>query len=191
MMASVLKTNEAIAHAKAAEVPIVVAINKIDKDGANGERVMQELSSIGLMPEDWGGDVPMVQEPVPIGAAEVLAIFSSRITSVAGCMVKKGKLAKGCDICVVRDGKVIHSGVLNICTESRKMLRSKEFLSIHQHNTDHMVSADLECGAGLDDYDDFKVGDILEALKAVQKKRTLEDASATIAAVLDKAGISR
>ncbi|KAF9672999.1 hypothetical protein SADUNF_Sadunf11G0102700 [Salix dunnii] len=55
------QTKEAIAHAKAAGVPIVITINKIDKDGANPERVMQELSSIGLMPEDWGGDVPMVQ----------------------------------------------------------------------------------------------------------------------------------
>ncbi|KAK1304273.1 hypothetical protein QJS10_CPB11g01856 [Acorus calamus] len=55
------QTNEAIAHAKAAGVPIVVAINKIDKEGASAERTMQELSSIGLMPEDWGGDVPMVQ----------------------------------------------------------------------------------------------------------------------------------
>ncbi|KNA15768.1 hypothetical protein SOVF_095160 [Spinacia oleracea] len=55
------QTNEAIAHAKAAGVPIVVAINKIDKDGANPDRVMQELSSIGLMAEDWGGDTPMVK----------------------------------------------------------------------------------------------------------------------------------
>ncbi|XP_051135085.1 translation initiation factor IF-2, chloroplastic [Andrographis paniculata] len=55
------QTNEAIAHAKAAGVPIIVAINKIDKDGANPDRVMQDLSSIGLMPEDWGGDVPMVK----------------------------------------------------------------------------------------------------------------------------------
>ncbi|XVE52832.1 hypothetical protein DITRI_Ditri02bG0155800 [Diplodiscus trichospermus] len=55
------QTSEAIAHAKAAGVPIVIAINKIDKDGANPERVMQELSSIGLMPEDWGGNIPMVQ----------------------------------------------------------------------------------------------------------------------------------
>lgn len=55
------QTNEAIAHAKAAGVPIIVAINKIDKDGANPERVMQELSSVGLMPEMWGGDIPMVQ----------------------------------------------------------------------------------------------------------------------------------
>ena len=36
-------------------------MHQIDKDGANPERVMQELSSIGLMPEDWGGDIPMVQ----------------------------------------------------------------------------------------------------------------------------------
>ncbi|KAM7254703.1 hypothetical protein ACFE04_019944 [Oxalis oulophora] len=54
------QTNEAIAHAKAAGVPIVIAINKIDKDGANPDRVMQELSSIGLVPEDWGGDIPMI-----------------------------------------------------------------------------------------------------------------------------------
>ncbi|XP_065861664.1 translation initiation factor IF-2, chloroplastic isoform X2 [Euphorbia lathyris] len=55
------QTSEAIAHAKAAGVPIVIAINKIDKDGANPERVMQDLSSLGLMPEDWGGDIPMVK----------------------------------------------------------------------------------------------------------------------------------
>lgn len=55
------QTTEAIAHAKAAGVPIIIAINKIDKDGANPDRVMQELSSVGLMPELWGGDIPMVQ----------------------------------------------------------------------------------------------------------------------------------
>ncbi|CAI9088975.1 OLC1v1023448C1 [Oldenlandia corymbosa var. corymbosa] len=55
------QTREAIAHAKAAGVPIVIAINKIDKDGASPDRVMQDLSSIGLMPEDWGGDTPMVK----------------------------------------------------------------------------------------------------------------------------------
>ncbi|MCI5122253.1 MAG: GTP-binding protein, partial [Candidatus Electrothrix sp. AUS4] len=50
------QTKEAIAHAKAAEVPIVVAINKIDKDNADPARVMRELGDFGLIPEDWGGD---------------------------------------------------------------------------------------------------------------------------------------
>jgi translation initiation factor IF-2 len=50
------QTKEAIAHAKAAEVPIVVAINKIDKDNADPARVIRELGDFGLIPEDWGGD---------------------------------------------------------------------------------------------------------------------------------------
>lgn len=54
------QTIEAISHARSAEVPIIVAINKIDKEAANVDRVKQELSEQGLMPEDWGGDTIMV-----------------------------------------------------------------------------------------------------------------------------------
>ncbi len=54
------QTVEAINHAKAAGVPIIVAINKIDKPGANPDRVKQELTQHGLIPEDWGGDTVMV-----------------------------------------------------------------------------------------------------------------------------------
>lgn len=50
------QTKEAIDHAKAAGVPIIVAINKMDKPGANSERIMTELSEYGLMPDSWGGD---------------------------------------------------------------------------------------------------------------------------------------
>ncbi|MEG2235041.1 MAG: translation initiation factor IF-2 [Clostridia bacterium] len=50
------QTIEAIDHAKAAEVSIIVAINKIDKPGANIEKVKQELLEVGLVPEEWGGD---------------------------------------------------------------------------------------------------------------------------------------
>ncbi|MBR3199229.1 MAG: translation initiation factor IF-2 [Bacilli bacterium] len=50
------QTKEAIDHAKAAEVPIIVAINKMDKPGADPDRVMTELSEYGLMPEEWGGE---------------------------------------------------------------------------------------------------------------------------------------
>ena len=54
------QTREAIDHAKAANVPIVVAINKIDKPGADPERVKRELADLNLVPEDWGGQTVMV-----------------------------------------------------------------------------------------------------------------------------------
>ncbi len=55
------QTIEAINHAKAANVGIIVAINKIDKDGANPDRIKQELTEHGLVPEDWGGDTICVE----------------------------------------------------------------------------------------------------------------------------------
>ena len=55
------QTKEAIDHAKAAGVPIIVAINKMDKPTANPERVMQELLEFSLVPEDWGGDTIYVK----------------------------------------------------------------------------------------------------------------------------------
>ncbi|MBR3106202.1 MAG: translation initiation factor IF-2 [Clostridia bacterium] len=54
------QTIEAINHAKAADVPIVVAINKMDKPGANADRIMQDLTKFELVPEAWGGDTIMV-----------------------------------------------------------------------------------------------------------------------------------
>ena len=55
------QTKEAIDHAKAANVPIIVAINKIDKPNINVEKVMSELSELGLTPEEWGGDTIFVK----------------------------------------------------------------------------------------------------------------------------------
>lgn len=54
------QTREAISHAKAAEVPLIVAINKVDKPESNPDRIKQELTEQGLVPEDWGGDTTMV-----------------------------------------------------------------------------------------------------------------------------------
>lgn len=54
------QTIEAINHAKAADVPVIVAVNKIDKPGANPNHVMEQLSEYGLIPEDWGGDTIFV-----------------------------------------------------------------------------------------------------------------------------------
>src|SRR5699024_7278049 len=55
------QTIEAINHAKEANVPTIVAVNKVDKPTANPDRVMQELTEYGLIPEDWGGDTIFVQ----------------------------------------------------------------------------------------------------------------------------------
>ncbi len=54
------QTRESIDHAKAAGVPIVVAVNKMDAPGANIEQVKQDLTQVEVIPEDWGGDVPFV-----------------------------------------------------------------------------------------------------------------------------------
>jgi len=54
------QTEEAIDHAKAAEVPIIVAVNKIDKEGAQPERVRTEMTQHGLQPAEWGGDIEFV-----------------------------------------------------------------------------------------------------------------------------------
>ncbi|MCP6565468.1 GTP-binding protein, partial [Klebsiella pneumoniae] len=60
-------TIEAINHAKAAKVPIIVAVNKVDKPGANPNHVMEQLTEYGLIPEDWGGDTIFVQISAKFG----------------------------------------------------------------------------------------------------------------------------
>ncbi len=75
------QTIEAISHAKAAEVPIVVAINKIDKEEAQPDRVKQELTEYGLVAEEWGGDTIMV--PVSALTGENLDTLLEMILLVA------------------------------------------------------------------------------------------------------------
>jgi len=75
------QTIEAIDHARAAGVPILVAINKIDKPGAQPERVKQQLSDRGLLAEDWGGDTVMV--PVSAKTHENLKLLLEMILLVA------------------------------------------------------------------------------------------------------------
>ncbi|MFO0261786.1 MAG: GTP-binding protein, partial [Planctomycetota bacterium] len=68
------QTEEAISHAKAAGVPIIVALNKIDLPGANPEKVYQELAARNLLPSEWGGDVEVVKTSAlkKIGIDELL-----------------------------------------------------------------------------------------------------------------------
>ncbi|KAK4771497.1 hypothetical protein SAY87_032029 [Trapa incisa] len=116
-----------------------------------------------------------VEEEETIGFADVRAIFSSGSGRVAGCMVTEGKVAKGCGIRVIRNGKPIFVGNLDSLRRVKELVKE--------------VNAGLECGIGMEDYNDFEEGDSLEAFNTVQKRRTLEEASASMAAAVEGVGI--
>jgi len=100
------QTKEAIAHAKAAGVPIVVAMNKIDKPDANLERVKSELVAEGVIPEDFGGESPFVGVSAKMGTgidtlleqvllqAEVLELTAPKIAPAKGLVIE-ARLDKG------------------------------------------------------------------------------------------------
>jgi translation initiation factor IF-2 len=90
------QTREAIDHARAAEVPIIVAINKIDKPDANPERVKQELGNFGLAPEEWGGDtiVAPVSAKTKQGIEELLEMILLQ-ADVLELKANPNRLAKG------------------------------------------------------------------------------------------------
>lgn len=75
------QTKEAIDHAKSANVPIIVAVNKIDKPNVNVERIMQEMSENGITPEDWGGDIPFVKISAVSGEGIDLLLETIQIIS--------------------------------------------------------------------------------------------------------------
>ena len=117
------QTKEAIEHARAANVPIIVALNKIDKPDANPDKVMQELATLNVVPEEWGGDVQFLKVSAKVGTgideliealivqAEVLELkapaegiasgicIESRLDkgrgAVATILIQKGTLSKG------------------------------------------------------------------------------------------------
>ncbi len=100
------QTKEAIHHARAANVPIVVAMTKIDKPEANAERVRQELVAEGVVPEDWGGDCMFVEVSAKSGQgidtllesvllqAEVLQLAAPKLSLARGIVVE-ARLDKG------------------------------------------------------------------------------------------------
>jgi translation initiation factor IF-2 len=116
------QTAEAISHAKAANVSIIVAINKIDKPGANPDRVKQELTEYGLIAEDWGGDTIMV--PVSAKKKEGIDNLLEMILLVAEMLELKAnpnKRAKGTVIeAKIDKGKgpvatiLVQEGTLNV-----------------------------------------------------------------------------
>lgn len=90
------QTKEAVNHAKAAQVPIIVAVNKIDKDNADPERVKRELAELGLIPEEWGGDTiyAYISAKERIGLNELLEMVLLQ-TEVLELQANPNKRARG------------------------------------------------------------------------------------------------
>lgn len=115
-------TREAIAHIKSADVPMVVAINKIDLEAANPDRVKQQLSELEVLPEEWGGDVPFVEVSAKAGLGlddllEVLLL----VADVNELKANPHKLAEGAVVEARVDGGrgtvatiLVQNGTLNL-----------------------------------------------------------------------------
>ena len=90
------QTKEAIDHAKAAGVPIVVAINKIDKEGADPERIKAEMAEEGLLPEEWGGDTVYceISAKKKIGIEELLETLTA-VAELADLKANPNRYAYG------------------------------------------------------------------------------------------------
>ena len=99
----------------------------------------------------------LVEEP--LGQTEVRAVFPVGRGAVAGCYVQSGKLVRNCKVRVRRGGKVIFEGVLDSLKRMKEDTRE--------------VNAGYECGVGMDKFNDWVEGDIIEAYQMVTKRRTL------------------
>jgi len=113
------------------------------------------------------GKLKSVEEKVPLGKAEVKAVFGAGKKRVGGCMVLTGKLVKGSMVIVRRGKVVVHEG---------KMISLRRLKDIVEE-----VSEGFECGIGCEDFPDWQPGDTIECYKLVTKNRRLEDARATTA----------
>ncbi|KAG6524811.1 hypothetical protein ZIOFF_014755 [Zingiber officinale] len=136
-------------------------------------RVIYDL--IDDMRNAMEGLLEPVEEQIQIGAGEVRAAFGSGSGRVAGCMITEGKVVKECGVRVIRNRKIVHIGTVD------SLRRVKEDVK--------EVGAGLECGIGVDDFDDWEAGDIIEAFNTAKKQRTLEEASASVTAALGRAGV--
>ena len=135
------QTQEALDHAKAAEVEIIVAINKVDKPDADIDKVKGDLAAIGLTPEDWGGDTQMIPVSAMTGdgiedlldsillVAEVLELKTNHSGPAAGLVlesgVKKGEGAVA--TLLVKKGKLKTGDLILVGDQYRKIRSLRNF----------------------------------------------------------------
>jgi translation initiation factor IF-2 len=124
---------------------------------------VREYNIIYKLLEDIQGALEGLLEPElveePLGQTEVRAVFPVGRGAVAGCYVQSGKLVRNCKLRVRRGGKVIYEGVLDSLKRMKEDARE--------------VNSGYECGIGVDKFNDWVEGDIIEAYQMVTKRRTL------------------
>lgn len=124
---------------------------------------IREYNIIYKLLEDIEGAMEGLLEPElveePLGEAEVRAVFPVGRGAVAGCYVQSGKLVRNCKVRIRRNGNQIHQGVLDSLKRMKEDARE--------------VNTGYECGIGLDNFQDWAVGDLIEAFRMVTKRRTL------------------
>lgn len=124
---------------------------------------VREYNIIYKLLEDIQGALEGLLEPElveePLGQAEVRAVFPVGRGAVAGCYVQNGKLVRNCKVRIQRSGKVIYEGVLDSLKRMKEDVRE--------------VNTGFECGIGMDKFNDWVEGDIIEAFQMVTKRRSL------------------
>ncbi|MFV0380437.1 MAG: translation initiation factor IF-2 [Anaerorhabdus sp.] len=193
------QTVEAVDHAKAAKVPIIVAVNKMDKPDANPDRVMSEMSELGLMPEEWGGDTIFVQCSAKVGTGiqdilETILVLSEvqNLTAnpkkLASGTVVEAKLDKGrgpVSTLLVQNGTLNHgdSVVVGACFgRVRKMTddRGREIKTA-------LPSAPVEI-IGLNDVPE--AGDIFRVFADEKQARSIAENRAQVKIAQDRKSTS-
>lgn len=179
------QTIEAINHAKAAEIPIVVAINKMDMEGANPDRVKKELAENDLNPDDWGGDTPCV--PVSAKTGKGIDELLKTVMTVAELQELKANPNRTA-ICTVIEAEVEkRSGIFATVLVNTGTLKSRDSYVIYDQSgrirtmTDYLGKSIKTAGpstpvqiTGLSKLP--KVGDLLQVVKSdkIARKRAEE-----------------
>ena len=188
------QTREAIDHAKAAKVPIIVAINKMDMAGANPDRIKQQLSELGLIPEEWGGDTIVVplsaktQEGIPdlleniVLVAEVGELKSNPEGKARGVVVEaKLDSARGPIATVLIQSGTLKGGDRFFAGETKGKVRA-----LFDHQGQRLSEAGPAFPVEVLGFDSVpRTGDILTAVEPGRKSTSASERRERLMAVRD------
>jgi translation initiation factor IF-2 len=208
------QTLEALAHAKAAKVPILVAVNKIDHPNANAMRVRQQLQDKGLVPDDWGGDTIFVEcsALTKVGIdkllemillqADLLELKANPNRNAKGNVIESGVEPGGPTATVLVRKGTLHIGDIILCgefygrvralinEEGKRLKQAEPSVAVRVLGLNGVPDAGLEFSVVEDEKAARELAEqrFLEARAAGQedKKVTLENLFATLAANQDK-----